>query len=169
VPRPRKRDAPSKSKNGERLAASSLAAAPSDGSGLRELSDVDVPPRALAMRPKVWDGRECGQCGLQIHEADARFCRRCGDRLGLEEAEGQLYVRRDGDGDGVLRRKTTSAPAVTGSRKLPFQPAMRPAVGRLGIDISKATMDNYRNQKEEAEGKMKRRPRKGRGKGGKRS
>jgi hypothetical protein len=169
VPRPRKRDAPSKSKNGERLAASSLAAAPSDGSGLRELSDVDVPPRALAMRPKVWDGRECGQCGLQIHEADARFCRRCGDRLGLEEAEGQLYVRRDGDGDGILRRKTTSAPAVTGSRKLPFQPAMRPAVGRLGIDISKATMDNYRNLKDEAEGKMKRRPRKGRGKGGKRS
>ena len=43
-------------------------------------------------------------------------------------------------------------PAVTGSRKLPFQPAMRPAVGRLGIDISKATMDNYRNQKKEAEG-----------------
>ena len=41
---------------------------------------------------------------------------------------------------------------------------MRPAVGRLGIDISKATMDNYRNQKKEAEGKMKRRPRKGRGK-----
>ena len=74
----------------------------------------------LAMRPKSWDGRECDQCGLQIHETDARFCRRCGDKLGLSEAAGPLFVRRPPD-----RKKTKPV----GSNRLPFRP-----VGRLGLD-----------------------------------
>ena len=45
------------------------------------------------MRQKMWDGRECDTCGLQIHEQDARFCRRCGGKLGSTEAAGMLYVK----------------------------------------------------------------------------
>ena len=52
-----------------------------------------APSSTVAMRGKVWDGRECDQCGLQIHETDARFCRRCGHKLG--QTLGPLYVKRD--------------------------------------------------------------------------
>ena len=86
------------------------------------------------MKPKMWDGRECGQCGLQIHEADARFCRRCGDRLGLTETAGTLYVRREPKFPGMkdkkdLRRKKTKP---VGSRSLPFRPANQQAALAVG-------------------------------------
>ena len=53
-----------------------------------------VPQSGVAMRQKMWDGRECDTCGLQIHEQDARFCRRCGGKLGTAESAGMLYVKR---------------------------------------------------------------------------
>jgi len=110
------------------------------------------------MRPKIWDGRECDQCGLQIHEADARFCRRCGDRLGLSESAGTLYVRREAN---VLSSRDTSRDTLrdttentrkkqkpVGSRSLPFRPAGQPppvmAVGRLGMDITNSTLAQFK-------------------------
>lgn len=102
--------------------------------------------RTLAMRPKVWDGRECDQCGLQIHESDARFCRRCGSRLGLESA-GTLYVRRrstEKDSAAEMKRKRERKEKLVGSRPLAFRPANQTAaiasgkaamaIGRMGID-----------------------------------
>ena len=91
----------------------------------------------LAMRPKRWDGRECDQCGLQIHESDARFCRRCGERLGLTESAGTLYVKKDPA--VVEKRKKRTA---QGSRNLSakFKPAASmggghaPRVGHLWRD-----------------------------------
>lgn len=112
------------------------------------------PQNTLAMRPKVWDGRECDQCGLQIHEADARFCRRCGGRLGLTESAGPLYVKRNETMEAAAKRKKKAL----GSRRLPFRPAAPPqgTMGRLGIDISGATMSNFRRTQSERKSRRKR-------------
>ena len=65
----------------------------SPGTGLVTAPGGFVPQSGVAMRQKMWDGRECDTCGLQIHEQDARFCRRCGGKLGSTEAAGMLYVK----------------------------------------------------------------------------
>jgi hypothetical protein len=111
------------------------------------------PQNILAMRPKVWDGRECEQCGLQIHETDARFCRRCGGRLGLTESAGPLYVKRNETVEEAAKRKKKAL----GSRRLPFRPAAPPqgTMGRLGIDISGATMSNFRRTRNEQKSRRK--------------
>jgi len=109
----------------------------------------------LAMRPKRWDGRECDQCGLQIHESDARFCRRCGERLGLTESAGTLYVKKDPA--VVEKRKKRTA---QGSRNLSakFKPAASMGGGmRLGLDISGA-MQVSSKAKSKSKSKKKRDP-----------
>lgn len=121
-----------------------------------------APSSTVAMRGKVWDGRECDQCGLQIHETDARFCRRCGDKLG--QTIGPLYVKRDA-GD-----------AAPGGRKKPKKMLPIPmkagasrggTMGRIGLDITGATMSNFRDKKQDGgggrSGKKSRRSRKNRG------
>jgi len=121
-----------------------------------------APSSTVAMRGKVWDGRECDQCGLQIHETDARFCRRCGDKLG--QTTGPLYVKRDA-GD-----------AAAGGKKKPKKMLPMPmkagasrggTMGRIGLDITGATMSNFRDKKQDGggggSGKKSRRSRKNRG------
>ena len=121
-----------------------------------------APSSTVAMRGKVWDGRECDQCGLQIHETDARFCRRCGDKLG--QTLGPLYVKRDA-GD-----------VAAGGRKKPKKMLPMPmkagasrggTMGRIGLDITGATMSNFRDKKQDGggggSGKKSRRSRKNRG------
>ena len=121
-----------------------------------------APSSTVAMRDKVWDGRECDQCGLQIHETDARFCRRCGDKLG--QTIGPLYVKRDA-GD-----------VAAGGRKKPKKMLPMPmkagasrggTMGRIGLDITGATMSNFRDKKQDGgggrSGKKSRRSRKNRG------
>ena len=121
-----------------------------------------APSSTVAMRGKVWDGRECDQCGLQIHEIDARFCRRCGDKLG--QTLGPLYVKRDA-GD-----------VAAGGRKKPKKMLPMPmkagasrggTMGRIGLDITGATMSNFRDKKQDGggggSGKKSRRSRKNRG------
>lgn len=121
---------------------------------------------ALAMRPKVWDGRECDQCGLQIHEADSRFCRRCGTRLGSTESAGTLYVRRAPSVREAAEKKRKATKPV-GSRSLPFRPANQQAamaVGRLGVDITASTMAGFR--KDQADKRNAAAKKKGGGAGG---
>ena len=121
-----------------------------------------APSSTVAMRGKVWDGRECDQCGLQIHETDARFCRRCGDKLG--QTLGPLYVKRETAGD-----------TVSGGKKKPKKMLPMPmkagaprggTMGRIGLDITGATMSNFREKNDGGgggSGKKSKRSRKNRG------
>ena len=109
-----------------------------------DLAILDAQSQTVAMRGKVWDGRECDTCGLQIHETDARFCRRCGDKLGM--AVGALYVKRETAGDtvsgGRRKAKKTRALLMPNPGKTTQGVTMQ---GRIGLDITGATMSNFRD------------------------
>ena len=62
-----------------------------------------VPQSGVAMRQKMWDGRECDTCGLQIHEQDARFCRRCGGKVGHRGVGGHALREARGAPGGDRR------------------------------------------------------------------
>ena len=105
------------------------------GSQDQNPAPVRAAPAQAGVR-KTWDGRECDQCGLTMHESDARFCRRCAARLpATEETAQPLFVRRERP-----RRN------IVGSRRLPMKasaPARPPILGgRLGMDITQPDLDN---------------------------
>jgi len=110
-----------------------------DGAG--DVLDT-APSSTVAMRGKLWDGRECDQCGLQIHETDARFCRRCGEKLG--QTVGPLYVKRETAGD-------TRSGGTKKVRKMRLPMTVKPpgggTMGRIGLDITGATMNNFRESR----------------------
>ena len=46
-------------------------------------------------RRGLFDDRDCPQCGLSMHETDARFCRRCAARLPESAPTTAVYRRSD--------------------------------------------------------------------------
>ena len=46
-------------------------------------------------RRGLFDDRDCPQCGLSMHETDARFCRRCAARLPESAPTAAVYRRSD--------------------------------------------------------------------------
>lgn len=125
-----------------------------------DLAILDAQSQTVAMRGKVWDGRECDQCGLQIHEKDARFCRRCGDKLGL--TTGPLYVKRETAGDTVSGGKK-KVKQFTKNLMPMAKPNNTQGVtmqGRIGLDITGATMNNFRDKKQGGGGSGKKRSKK---------
>lgn len=93
-----------------------------------------VPQSGVAMRQKMWDGRECDTCGLQIHEQDARFCRRCGGKLGTAESAGMLYVKRSELPAEIAAKKREAA--VKRERREAQKAQGGFGTGRLGMDIA---------------------------------
>jgi len=73
-------------------------------------------------RGKPFDDRECPQCGLTMHEKDARFCRRCAARLPEIARSDATYVRT------ANKQRAQRAPARVESFNLPGM--------RLGIDTT---------------------------------
>ena len=145
---------------GEDVAPANVSDYGMDSSGM--VLDTS-PSSTVAMRGKVWDGRECDQCGLMIHESDARFCRRCGDKLG--QTLGPLYVKRETSGDTVSGwkkkpKKKLPMPMNAGSSR-------GGTMGRIGLDITGATMSNFREKNQDGgvrgAGKKSKRSRKNRG------
>ena len=82
----------------------------------------------------MWDGRECDTCGLQIHEQDARFCRRCGGKLGTAESAGMLYVKRSELPAEIAAKKREAA--VKRERREAQKAQGGFGTGRLGMDIA---------------------------------
>ena len=98
--------------------------------------------KALATRSasaKLFDDRECEQCGLTMHENDARFCRRCAARLPEASKSSALYKRK-------AKKKARPPPM-----EAPALPGMR-----LGIDttnsIAPATRSILKNQERRKQG-----------------
>lgn len=87
---------------------------------------------AKSASAKLFDDRECEQCGLTMHENDARFCRRCAARLPEASTSSALYKRKA----KKARAPTMESPALPGMR--------------LGIDttnsIAPATRSILKNQ-----------------------
>ena len=113
-----------------------------------------VPQSGVAMRQKMWDGRECDTCGLQIHEQDARFCRRCGGKLGSTEAAGMLYVKRSELPAEIASKKREAAKRRQEREKQKQMGGF--GGGRLGIDIAGSAMrlaQKSRKPKKKARGK----------------
>ena len=95
-----------------------------------------IPQSGVAMRQKMWDGRECDTCGLQIHEQDARFCRRCGGKLGTAESAGMLYVKRAELPVEIAAKKRE----VAKKRERRETRSGGFGTGRLGMDIAGMVM-----------------------------
>ena len=91
----------------------------------------------LGENSKVFDDRECEQCGLTMHERDARFCRRCAHRLApATMMETTPYAR-------ASRKKAKPR------TKKPVEPMQLPGM-RLGIDTTNVitrSMDEIRQSK----------------------
>jgi len=91
----------------------------------------------LGENSKVFDDRECEQCGLTMHERDARFCRRCAHRLApATTMETTTYAR-------ASRKKAKPR------TKKPVDPMQLPGM-RLGIDTTNVitqSMDEIRQSK----------------------
>jgi hypothetical protein len=68
---------------------------------------------------KTFDDRVCDSCGLEFHEIDARYCRRCSFKLAESEATGMRFSRR-------MAKKKKS---IDDKKNVPLN------VGRLGIDM----------------------------------
>ena len=96
---------------------------------------TDVEPDS-AKAAKVFNDRQCEQCGLEMHQIDARFCRRCAARLPEAADTENIYKKR------AKRRKAQQPPIEAAL------PGMR-----LGIDttstIGSATrsLQKSRNQR----------------------
>ena len=73
---------------------------------------------------------------------------------GTDGSAGPLYVKRNETMEAAAKRKKKAL----GSRRLPFRPAAPPqgTMGRLGIDISGATMSNFRRTQSERKSRRKR-------------
>jgi len=97
---------------------------------------TDVEPDS-AKAAKVFNDRQCEQCGLEMHQIDARFCRRCAARLPEAADTENIYKKR------AKRRKAQQPPMIEAAL-----PGMR-----LGIDttstIGSATrsLQKSRNQR----------------------
>jgi len=86
---------------------------------------------------KLFDNRECEQCGLTMHERDARFCRRCACRLAPASSAGATTYAR------ASRKKAKP------QTKKPMEPVQLPGM-RLGIDTTNVitqSMDEIRQSK----------------------
>ena len=126
----------------------------SPGTGLVTAPGGFVPQSGVAMRQKMWDGRECDTCGLQIHEQDARFCRRCGGKLGSTEAAGMLYVKRSELPAEIASKKREAAKRRQEREKQKQMGGF--GGGRLGIDIAGSAMrlaQKSKSKKKKARGK----------------
>ena len=89
--------------------------------GFKKLSSEGVNGDETSRR-KPFDDRECPQCGLTMHEKDARFCRRCAARLPEAARTDATYVRT------TSKQRAQRAPARVESFNLPGM--------RLGIDTT---------------------------------
>ena len=70
----------------------------------------------LGENSKVFDDRECEQCGLTMHERDARFCRRCAHRLApATMMETTTYARASRKKSQTADEETGGPHAVTGN------------------------------------------------------
>jgi hypothetical protein len=81
---------------------------------------TDIVPDS-AEAAKVFNDRQCEQCGLEMHQIDARFCRRCAARLPEAAETENIYKKRS------KRRKAAQPP--------PMVEAALPGM-RLGIDAT---------------------------------
>jgi len=123
----------------------------SPGTGLVTAPGGFVPQSGVAMRQKMWDGRECDTCGLQIHEQDARFCRRCGGKLGSTEAAGMLYVKRSELPAEIASKKREAAKRRQEREKQKQMGGF--GGGRLGLDIAGSAMRLAQNSRSKSKKK----------------
>ena len=85
---------------------------------------------------KTFDDRACDSCGLEMHEVDARYCRRCSFKLAESEATGLRFARKI-----AKKKKAVEERRVQGNVN----------VGRLGLDMmssistSSKALSNKRN------------------------
>ena len=96
-----------------------------DVDGFVRLSSSGEEGASSQSRRTVFDDRECQQCGLTMHERDARFCRRCAARLDDPAKTDASYVRS-------ANRQRARAPAQ--SFNLPGM--------RLGIDTTSSVSNS---------------------------
>jgi len=69
---------------------------------------------------KTFDDRVCDSCGLEMHEIDARYCRRCSFKLAESDVTGLRFARKI-----AKKKKAIEEKQVRGNVN----------VGRLGVDM----------------------------------
>ena len=82
------------------------------------LKSTDEDP--ITSGAKTFDDRVCDSCGLEMHEIDARYCRRCSYKLAESDATGLRFARKI-----AKKKKAVEEKQVQGNVN----------VGRLGVDM----------------------------------
>ena len=82
------------------------------------LKSTDEDP--ITSGAKTFDDRVCDSCGLEMHEIDARYCRRCSFKLAESDVTGLRFARKI-----AKKKKAIEEKQVRGNVN----------VGRLGVDM----------------------------------
>jgi len=82
------------------------------------LKSTDEDP--ITSGAKTFDDRVCDSCGLEMHEIDARYCRRCSFKLAESDVTGLRFARKI-----AKKKKAIEQKQVRGNVN----------VGRLGVDM----------------------------------